>query len=437
MSAFARVLLLSFPIMIVTFLTINPSACVATGSVDLQNQLDRAQAGDVVHVPPGTYEGPVIIRKPIQVLGDQARIIHSGDAPPDSPLLLLETNDATIRGLQLAGEQAGIVVRGDGNQILDTSIQVRGTALKLEGSNRNRLKGLQITGIGSDLEKRSNGVEFWNSHHNQIEDSTLVNLQDAIYVDHSEHIAVRLNKISDSRYAVHMMFTERTEVIENDLEGNVTGAMVMEDSGSRIVGNTITKQAAHVQSQGLLLYNVQAAHIENNRIDGNRIGLYMDNSTGNRIVNNQLVQNFLGLQIEGSAENEFRANTWAGNVVQAQGKNSRNNLMEGNYWDDHQGLDLNGDGHSEISYQASPFFLSLTEAVPAYQLFFQSPGLAVLEELFTSDTENWLHDASPLMSPPRSEADRQSESRGILFWVSLLLLGAGSYPFWKISRRSV
>ncbi|WP_052036309.1 ATP-binding cassette domain-containing protein [Tumebacillus flagellatus] len=109
-------------------------------------------------MPPGTYEGPLSIRKPIQVEAEQTRIISSKSASSDEPLLLLETNGATVRGLQLEGSQDGLVVHGDNNQIQDVAITTSKTAVKLENSNRNLVQKLRIRGSAADLEQRGNGA---------------------------------------------------------------------------------------------------------------------------------------------------------------------------------------------------------------------------------------------------------------------------------------
>lgn len=405
--------------------------------VHVQRMLDQAKPGDTVRLPPGTYEGPLLIDKPIHLSGQDATIIRSAHSSPETPLLRVETDGATISGLNVSDERGGLAVRGDDNRFRDLTIHTKGIAVKLENANRNVLQGLHIIGREPDLKKRRNGIEIWNSQDNRIEDSVLDLVKDGVYLDNSENTLITHNRISDSRYAVHMMFSHRSEVTDNDLQQNVTGAMVMEDVGSRIVGNRITKQAGHAQSQGIFLYQVEGAEIVNNLIDGNRIGLHVDAASGNRIANNRVTRNFLGMRMQESAQNQIHANTWSGNAVQAQAIESRDNLVSGNYWDDHQGLDVNGDGSSDLSYQASPFYLSLTDAVSAYQFFFQSPGLAVFEDLSTSGTDQWLHDPSPLMSPPGSEQSEPSPAQGPVLMFSLLLLGAGFYPFWRNYRRSV
>ncbi|MFD2170002.1 right-handed parallel beta-helix repeat-containing protein [Tumebacillus lipolyticus] len=439
MKAFAKAVWLALPLLTLAALMLPARlpAEAAGAPFDLQRALDSAQPGAEIRLPAGDHFGPVVIRKPIKLVGEGAQLRRAADAAADQPLLLIEANGATVSGLQLTDEQLGLVVRGDDNQILNVAIQAGQTALKMEKSNRNLLRGLKISGSAADVEQRGNGIEVWNSRDNRIEDSTLDSVQDGVYLDNSERTVVHNNRISNSRYAVHMMFSHQSAISSNELRRNVTGVMVMEDQGSKVADNRITEQAEHVQSQGILLFHVQDAQVANNRIEGNRVGLYVDQAEQNRIAGNQILHNFLGVRMTESRNNEFSGNLWAGNVVQAEATDSVDNRMTGNYWDTHQGLDLDGDGRSELPYVASPFFLSLTERAPAYQLFFQTPGLVILEDLFTSSTDRWLRDDAPLLVPPVAEPRDAERSRTPLFMFSSLLLGAGIYPFIRMIRRSV
>ncbi|WP_157729645.1 right-handed parallel beta-helix repeat-containing protein [Tumebacillus algifaecis] len=408
---------------------------------NVQALIDSAKPGSTVQLPPGLYEGPVVISKPLQLRGNEAQLVRASDAPTDQPLLQVKASGVVVSGLILQDDQTPLVLEGDANEVTNTSITSRQTAIKLINADHNLLQNLQIRGTEPELNDRGHGIELRQANDNRIENSQFQFVQDGIYLEHSARNQISHNHITDSRYGVHLMFTERSRISDNLLERNVTGAMVMEDVGSHILNNRIFKQSGHVHSQGVLLYNVTHASIANNLIADNRIGLYVDSSTANSILDNDISNNFLGVLMTGATDNELRGNVWSGNVVQAQAVDSSNNRLWANFWDTHRGLDLNGDNLSELPYLASPFFLALTDAVPAYQLFFQAPGFAVLEEMFTSKTDHWLQDTAPLLAAPdhpANEAQAEPLPKRVLF-VSLLMLAAGILPFWKnrIWRSSI
>lgn len=419
--------------------TADSRAKAAGGAGDLQAVIDRAPPGSTVRIPPGTYAGPISIQKPVTIVGGPGvRIVNGPAERTDQPLLLVETDKAHIAGLQLEdrisdSKHATVEIHGDDNELSEMTISTGSIGIRFRSADRNRFTAVRIQGTGTSRPGASvftvgNGIELWNSDNNWIQNSYITNVQDGVYLDSSRGNHVLNNTVLDSHYAVHLMFTGGIEVAGNHFSRNVTGVMVMGDEGSRIIGNHIDKQSANVQAQGVMVYDSRHCLVAQNRVEGNRIGLYVDKSTQNRFVDNVILQNFLGLQVTSSSDNDFHRNLWLGNVVQAQAVASRDNRMDGNYWDDLQGLDIDGDGHSELPYRVSPFLLSLTRAVPAYQVFFQAPGTFILEQMFTSGTRQWLTDTSPLMKPPDDQPTSAPPDKNVPV-VSLFLLGLGLYPF--------
>jgi nitrous oxidase accessory protein len=120
-------------------------------------------------------------------------------------------------------------------------------------------------------------------------------------------------------------------------------------------------------------------------------------------------------------------------VIQAQAVAEAGNIIEHNFWDDFGGLDLQGDGISDLPYRSNSFFLSLTDETPAYQLFFGAPGMLFLEGLFGSGTREDLVDQAPLMKP-RAAAETAEPVAGDR-WASILcgalLLAASGLIFIK------
>ncbi|ADG05287.1 right-handed parallel beta-helix repeat-containing protein [Kyrpidia tusciae] len=410
------------------------------GSDSLQAVIDRAPPGSTVKIAPGTYAGPITLAKPITLFGGPGvRIVNGGGGSEDRPLLLLQTSGANVQGVRLEDKlslpkHATVEVRGDNNVLSDLTIATAGIGIRLQGADGNKIRGVHIQGTGvgrsgGTVFTVGNGIELWNSNDNRVENCRIAKVQDGVYLDTSRRNQVLNNVVQDSHYAVHLMFTGESDISGNRFARNITGVMVMGDDGSRVIGNHIEKQAANVQAQGILVYDSHHCLIAENHVIGNRIGFYVDQASQNRFVDNTIAQNFLGLYMTASRDNDFNRNLWVGNVVQAQAISSRDNRMAGNYWDDLQGLDADGDGRSDLPYQASPFLLALTRAVPAYQIFFQAPGTFVLEQLFAGDTRRWLTDTAPLMKPPDTATASAPPMDKTVPLVSFFLLGLGLYPF--------
>mgnify|MGYP002377010239 CR=1 FL=1 len=397
----------------------------------LQPLIDRTGPGEVLTIPPGEYAGPVRIAKPLVLQAEGEVVIN---AVNEEPVLTIESDNVTIRGIRLLDNRinnplATLVISGNGNRIEQVQIDTMGSGIQLRNANRNLLQEIRVTGhvldpdeaasqIGHDHAahqqltqpaqkpgvepKKGNGIDLLHSHENRIISSRIINVHDGIYLESSQQNEIVQNTVEKSRYGYHLMGTSGTVLADNTGSGNVTGAMLMDSSRALVQNNTFLKQRENPNSQGILLFSVTDSTLSRNLVEGNRVGLYLEQSTGNEITQNELSLNFIGMQTVQSADNQFRDNRFISNVVQAQAQDSENDRFDGNYWDDLQGLDVDGDGRSDLAYEMNPFFLALTDAVPPYQLFFQAPGFSLLENLFASGSVK-VRDEAPLMVPPLAD----------------------------------
>lgn len=409
-------------------------------SFSLQSAIQQAKPGDTVLIPTGTYAGPFVLSKPIRLQGTGNVQLTGDEALMDKPILSVQTDGAQIDNLSLLDRRSGpepvaLLVRGNNNHLSAIRIAANGIGLKLDNSRRNRIEGMQIAGAQTrfsrtiGFEDRGNGIELWDSHDNTIENSSIAGVQDGVYLENSNSTRLSGNRVSDSRYAFHLMYAAGTSLQNNESDRNVTGAMIMETDNTLVENNRFLKSSAHVHSQGILLFEAKHTRITGNLLQGNRVGLYVEQSSDNEITNNQISHNYVGVQLIDASRNVLHANDILSNVVQAQANASADNRIYGNYWDDHAGIDLTGNGQSSLPYRADPFFLTLSESYPPFQLFFQSPGMQVVEALFQTNTANWMTDESPLLHPLQPlAADRHAGPSGLLLFSSILFL-LGAIPF--------
>jgi nitrous oxidase accessory protein len=409
----------------------------------LQPLIDRAPAGGTLELPPGTYAGPVVVDKPLRLLGGgRVTIVNSSDRPA----IELTADDSALDGMtivdgQRRGDAAAVLVTGSGNRLTDLQIETQATGILLRGAHRNELTRIRVdSGFSREQTanpyfymEQGNGIDLRGSHRNTIQESRISGKHDGIYLENSESNRVADNWVGWSRYGYHTMFCHATELIGNRGEANVTGAMVMGEKGTRVVGNIFTKQNENVNSQGLLLYEVQEGVVEGNHLEGNRVGLYVELTSGTRFTGNTVQYNFIGLQMKNAKHNEITRNQWISNVIQAESGQSEDNAVSGNYWDNFRGLDLQGEGRSSLPYRMSPLFFRLTRETPAFQLFFQSPGMMLLETVLQSDPGDWLTDDAPLMQPIAQGMPYRATSplglvwlcAGMLFFSGLVIYATG------------
>lgn len=429
----------------ITLPAAHAAALEASAQNSLQSLIDRTNTGEL-SIPPGHYRGPIVISKPITLQGNGSVTITSQG---DQPVITVNTDHVSMTGIHVIDERshpdnAAIVLHGSGHVLDRLHIQSAGSGIQLREVQKSLFQQLQISGLENQsgterqLFHRGNGIDLWGSHDNLIISCTISSMQDGIYLESSESNRILNNTVSDSRYAMHLMFTKDTIVTGNVGIRNVTGLMVMGTDRTRIDHNRFYKQNQNVNSQGLLLYDVKNAVVEHNRMEGNRVGIYLELSSSNTVRDNTVAFNFIGLQAIESSRNKLIRNSFISNVIQAQAKESLGNDLNGNFWDDTQKIDLQGDGKSDLPYRINPFFLTLTNAAPAFQLFFHSPGMVFLESLFHTGTDQWLTDASPMIRPaadPFETVNPDHRSTGFIFSVLLFIISILFITYWGVLRK--
>lgn len=104
-----------------------------------------------------------------------------------------------------------------------------------------------------------------------IDQNTIEQVQDGIYVEEGTRIDVQRNKVTNSRYGTHFMYSSNVKVLFNTYLQNVTGLMVMMTTNLEISSNTISAHNGF-NSYGLMMYDTQEAMVRENSFLHNRVG---------------------------------------------------------------------------------------------------------------------------------------------------------------------
>lgn len=396
----------------------------------IQSLIDQAGEGDVITIPAGAYEERVVVDKPLRLVAVGEVLLIGNE---DAPVLHVAADDVAVEGLRIVQQaeagQPAVRVSASRASLRGLDIRTRASGIQLRGSHRSELVGNTIRPFAEDgesmagMDRSHNGIDAFESHDNLLEANDIAYMNDGIYLESSDRNVVRRNRVDHSRYGIHGMFSAGVVIAENVGEANTTGAMVMGVEGAEVVSNTFVKMSESVHSQGILLFEVHGSRIADNRVEGNRVGLYVELSSGNEIRDNRIIRNFVGIQLLESERNRLEGNDAIGNVVDVEAADSRNNRITRNYWDAYRGIDSDGDGGGDFRYAIHPFFRKLVTETPAYQLFFHSPGMQFLESMFASGQADWTFDDEPLMAPSNlHEQDRAAGAGGIALAASSVML---------------
>jgi nitrous oxidase accessory protein len=381
----------------------------------LRAQIAGAAPGAVLQIAAGTYDGAFVIEKPLHLLGAPGAVLR-GDKRGN--VVAIRAPDVEIAGFvirgssrNLSGDYAAIHVTGARAIIRDNRIFDMLHGIYVRKANDCRILHNVITGDGaaedaiadpliaglkaSDAasgelcsvpdpqDRRGNGIHVWNSSGHLIAGNTIRGVRDGVYFSFTSHTTVRDNTVTHVRYGLHYMYSNENIFERNVFSDNAAGAALMYSKKLVLRANRFTSNRSH-RAYGLLLQSIDDTRIEGNTIEGNTVGLFMEDGNNDTICGNRIAANYIGLRVSDStSDSRFFANTLTGNIhpVETNGAKAANLWAvagRGNYWDDAAVIDLNRDGISDLPHREPDLFSTWRRTFPAIGLLSASPGERLL-----------------------------------------------------------
>lgn len=365
------------------------------GLKPFQDLVDAAPAGSILKPPAGSYAGPVTIDKQLTIDGGDQVTIDAGDR---GTVVVLKTNDATLRGLHLTGsgdshdtDDSCLDIRGHNNVIENIKIDNCLFGIDLKQSNQNLLRGNEIHSKDRELGIRGDGLRLWYSNDNIIENNTVTDSRDMV-AWYSNRNIFKNNRGARSRYSIHFMFANDNIIEGNRFYDNAVGVYFMYTEGGA-VRNNIISHATGATGMGIGFKESSGTIIENNEIIycgigiGNDLSPFQPDSTI-EIRGNRFAYNGIGIMFNTeTGGNNMNDNIFEGNLTQVayggRGSNFNNprNSWSGNYWDDYQGFDRNSDGYGDQPHDLYSYADQIWIELPVARFFRSSPVMELLDFL--------------------------------------------------------
>lgn len=386
---------------------------VVAGPDALNNAVSRAAPGDTIRLAAGTFEGPIRIDRPLTLLGRAGSVIDAGGSgrviTVDAPDVVIR--DITVRnsGSDLSVEDSGVFVTKQGDRALIAGNRIEHSLIGvyLKGPDHAIVRNNVI--IGRDdlrMNERGNGVHLWNTPGSIVEGNTIRFGRDGIFVTSSTDNIFRKNTISDLRYAVHYMYTNRSEISGNESTGNHAAYALMFSEYLKVDGNRSTGD----RDRGLFFNYANFSKISGNVVrGGSEKCVFIYNSNYNEFRGNEFRDCAIGIHFTaGSEQNTFSENLIAGNRMQVKYVGTRylewSHEGRGNYWGDHTAFDLDADDIGDRPYQPNTLVDKIFWRYPQAKILANSPVFDVLrwaQSRFPSLHPGGVIDSAPLMSPPK------------------------------------
>ena len=378
----------------------------------LVEAMARAESGDTLRLAPGDHQGPIVIDKPLTLLGEPGTRILG---PGSGSVITIDAPDTTLRGLTVTGsglslesEDSGVFVTKAGDRALieDNRLDDNLIGVFLKGPEAAVVRGNRIVGR-EDLRvnERGNGVQLWNTPGSIVEDNAFRLGRDGIFVTTSKRNVFRGNVFRELRFAVHYMYTHDSLVADNLSVGNHVGYALMFSDRLEVTGN----RSHGDRDRGLLLNYANKSLIAGNVVrDGPEKCVFIYNANRNRLLRKRFEGCAIGVHFTaGSERNTIAENAFVGSRSQVKYVGSKHIEWSlegrGNYWSDNTAFDLDADGIADRPYRPNDLVDQIVWRHPLAKLLLSSPAVHLLawaQAEFPSLQPGGVVDSAPLMAPP-------------------------------------
>ena len=394
---------------ILALVLLSPTSVVSAAT--LQQEINAASPNDSILVERGIHAGPILINKPLQLIGQPGAEIRGNGT---GNVVKVTADDVVVRGfritssgLRLSDDNAAIFVAGNRatieNNVIENSLhgiylkkvrdaRVIGNRIRGKTTLLTSIKPIEQTltaGIGElcevplDQNERGNGIHQWNCENNLISGNEVSDTRDGIYFSFTNHSRTENNYVHNVRYGLHYMYSDDNVFENNVFAQNAAGAAVMFSRNIVIRGNQFIDNRGS-RAYGILFQSDENVRVEHNVIRNNAVGLSFQQAIGFVVKANDISNNYIGLRFQGNSDNDsFTENRFTQNLhpVDADGAGTNNHWAingVGNYWGDEETFDLNGDGISDLPHRELNLFGALRRDLPEIAFLSGSPVVRLL-----------------------------------------------------------
>ncbi|MBO0958522.1 nitrous oxide reductase family maturation protein NosD [Neobacillus sp. MM2021_6] len=399
---------------------------------NLQAMIDSMKEGAVIKLENKTYEGNIVITKPLTIIGSDKTVIKgdgSGNVisvkAPNVKLSRLTVTHSSMNR-NSSEEYAAIKIYTNNNTIEHIRIRHSFHGIYLSQAHKNIIRYNDIKGLGKgEIAAQGNGIHVFYANDNLLSHNTVEGTRDGMFFDYANRNKSYDNNITNTRYGLHYMYSDKNIFKRNVFTMNTGGAAVMNSNHLKLENNQFIINYGN-QSFGLLLLQANDNYIANNTFYMNQRGLYIDQATRNMIKDNRIVQNQIGVELWASSNDQtFTLNKISENTIPAVtlgGKGERNAWSQdgmGNDWGASfplTDLNQNGIGDFPVAYHSS--LHQLIEDQELTSLFLKSPAVTIYEKINATLTNDEV-----MFKDPHPLAAAKKRHTGILLAVLGLIAG--------------
>ncbi len=376
----------------------------------VRTAIQQARDGDTILLRAGIYsEYDILVDKPLTIKGVDYPTI---DAEGKGQIMEIAASGVTISGLCFVGtpashikENSAVLLNKVRNcKILDNRFVDNFFAVYAAKSDQCEISENQIIGKTAIYTEAGNGIHLWYCNDMTIENNSIKGHRDGIYLEFVTNSMISGNRSeANLRYGLHFMYSDSCRYDHNAFVRNGAGVAVMYTKHVEMIDNDFQENWGGA-SYGLLLKDISASRVIDNRFKNNTVGIQAEGSNHVLIERNLFDGNGWAIKIMSNCLNcEIDNNNFLNNSFQVA-TNSRhaNSTFNGNYWSSYRGFDFDGDGFGDLPYRPVSLFSLLVESNPPTLIFLRSlliEALDLAERIVPTLTPEALIDSKPRMRP--------------------------------------
>jgi nitrous oxidase accessory protein len=355
---------------------------------DVREAIREAAANDTIEVRGGTYDGNLILDKPVVLEGVGWPVLRG--TGKGSVVTVLATGCSIRRfriersGAMLVEEDSGILLKSDSNHVEHNQLRDVLFGIYFFQSNHNTVAdnlifGRKELGFG----ERGAGIHIWNCAGNTIAGNTITDMRDGMYLQNADRSVIRGNRVFGVRYGLHYMYSNDNIFEDNVFEDNVAGAAIMYSHNIQFRRNAFVHNRGF-SSFGVLFQDSDHCVSEQNLFVDNVVGIFMEALRDSRFERNLIASNDTAIEAFSSAErNDFFRNNFVANLSPISIVGKASNIRwdrdgAGNYWSDYKGYDLDANGVGDVAFRIQNLFEHLEGKRPRLGIYFFSPASQAL-----------------------------------------------------------
>ena len=410
----------------------------------IQAALADARDGQVIEVRAGRYAGPLIVDKSVSLEGVDFPVVDGGG---QGTVVQLAAPDIVFRGFEVRGsgvepDRNDSGVRMSGPRIVVENNRLRDVLVGVfvDQADDSVVRGNDVTSKEEyELGRKGDAIRVWYSQRVTVENNHVHDARDVV-LWYATEAAVNDNRIENSRYGVHFMYSDGAHVERNRVLNNSVGIYVMYSDGIVIRDNVVRGQRG---PSGYALGFKDADQIvaSNNVLVDNHAGVFLDGTPFRpdgyvRFEQNVMAFNDTGIILQPAVRGAtIEGNTFWENVEQVavQGGGALGeNTWQGNFWSDYAGFDADADGRGDTPHRSERFFEGIVDREPRLRVLLYSPAVQAIEFAATAfplvRPQPKLTDPAPLAEPPALPAGVDTPEEGAVSMpaAALALLGLGA-----------